>query len=478
MNAWPKSQRSPVVLGLTFDGRRIEAVVVRRANQSAEPGPSVTFELPLDPLTGDVAAVARELRTQLDTAGIRERHCVVGLPLEWALTLATLAPDLPPEDLDSLLQLEAERAFPYALDTLALVRLPYGTGLEQGLLQIAIPFERITRLEEVLRAAKLQPESFSLAFPVLAAATAGSADQAVTLAVGAETVSLGIGSGSGFAALRSLAGTFQTTGENPSVRTDAVARELRVTLGQIGTGLRATLQRLRVVGAGPVADRLATELQARAGALGLTVERLTAGGGAGLGLTLPAGRVLTGALALAVRHLTGRPSELEFLPPRQSAWAQFSSRYSSKKVAYAGMAAGVVVAGLLLAFGFQQFQLMSLESEWKGMAGRVREVEDLQGQIKRFRPWFDESYRSLAILRRLTEAFPESGNVTAKSVEIRDGGLVVCSGTARDNAALLKTLDQLRGTSEVTDVQVEQLRGKSPLQFTFNFRWDSAARTP
>jgi hypothetical protein len=27
-------------------------------------------------------------------------------------------------------------------------------------------------------------------------------------------------------------------------------------------------------------------------------------------------------------------------------------------------------------------------------------------------------------------------------------------------------------------VQVDQLRGKSPLQFTFNFRWDVGGRQP
>jgi hypothetical protein len=29
----------------------------------------------------------------------------------------------------------------------------------------------------------------------------------------------------------------------------------------------------------------------------------------------------------------------------------------------------------------------------------------------------------------------------------------------------------LRATKEVTDVKVDQIRGKSPLQFTFNFHW-------
>ena len=93
----------------------------------------------------------------------------------------------------------------------------------------------------------------------------------------------------------------------------------------------------------------------------------------------------------------------------------------------------------------------------------------MQQQIKKFRPWFDESHRNLTILRTVTEAFPDEGGVTAKTLEIRELSSVTCSGVARDNQAFLKMLDQLRATKEVTDLKVDQVRGKTPLQFTFNF---------
>ena len=128
----------------------------------------------------------------------------------------------------------------------------------------------------------------------------------------------------------------------------------------------------------------------------------------------------------------------------------------------------LLVAALFL---YQQWQLSRLRSQWSVMAPTVTELESLQQQIRKFRPWFDDSMRSLSILRRLTEAFPEDGVVTAKTVEIRDLSIVSCSGTARDNQAFLKTLDQVRAIKEVADVKVDQTRGKSPLQFTFNFHW-------
>ena len=130
-------------------------------------------------------------------------------------------------------------------------------------------------------------------------------------------------------------------------------------------------------------------------------------------------------------------------------------------------------AALLL---FQQWQLSTLRTQWRDMAPQVADLENLQQQIRKFRPWFDESRGSLSILRRLAEAFPEDGVVTAKTVEIRDLTTVTCSGTARDNPALLKTLDQLRGFQEVADVKVDQIRGGKPLQFTFNFHWGERRR--
>ena len=114
---------------------------------------------------------------------------------------------------------------------------------------------------------------------------------------------------------------------------------------------------------------------------------------------------------------------------------------------------------------------MLLRSQWSAMSAKAGELEGLQKQIRQYRPWFDDSFQSLSIMRQLTTAFPEDGAVTAKTVEIRDGNVVSCSGTARDNAALLRTLSQLRAADGVADLKVDNIRGKSPMQFTFDFRW-------
>ena len=107
-----KRKRLTSVLGLALDGSRLEGVVLRRTNGALQLQQTFSVTLSLDPLTAAPELVGREIRNHLDAAGVRERHCVVGVPLKWTLTAHTELPPLPEADAASLLQLEAERGFP------------------------------------------------------------------------------------------------------------------------------------------------------------------------------------------------------------------------------------------------------------------------------------------------------------------------------------------------------------------------------
>ena len=137
----------------------------------------------------------------------------------------------------------------------------------------------------------------------------------------------------------------------------------------------------------------------------------------------------------------------------------------------AGAAAALLIAAFLIAFGYQQWTLMRLESQWTAMSAQVQDLEKTRDKIRQFRSWYDGSHRALRILRQLTSAFPEEGSVSAKSVEIKDLSTVTCSGSAQDSRSLYKTLDRLRAANGVADVQVNQIRGRAPTQFTFDFQW-------
>ena len=295
----------------------------------------------------------------------------------------------------------------------------------------------------------------------------------LALAVGESQVSLQITCGGGVAALRGLEGAIEDEAGRRKLHAGLVAREARITLGQLPAELRDAVKRIRIFGPRELAQQLADEMELRFEPMGLTVEIAAAYSPDEFGVQLPPGASVSPAFSLAARLLAGQTPAFEFLPPKPTALEQIVTRYSSGRLRSAGaVAAGVVaiVGGLFL---FQEFQLILLRSQWSAMSARVRELDGLQQQIHQYRPWFDDSSRSLTILRQLTLAFSEDGAVTAKTVEIHNGNTVTCSGTARDNTALLRTLNQLRTAEGVTDIKLGQIRGKSPMQFTFDVHYSN-----
>ena len=186
---------------------------------------------------------------------------------------------------------------------------------------------------------------------------------------------------------------------------------------------------------------------------------------------------LSPALARAARFLSGRTQPLEFLPPKISPWRRFvSTKVSARKIGLAAGAVGGIMALIAGAFLAQEYQISTLNGKLLVTASKYSELDEAQKQIRRFRPWFDESFHTLTLLRRLTEAFPEDGRVTVKTLEIRETAQVTCSGTAKDNQSLLRVLEKLRATKGFGDVKLENVRGQAPVIFTFNLQWlgDSA----
>ena len=99
-----RRQRLSGLLGLSLDGSRLDGVVLRRTNGALQVQESFSVSLSLDPLTADAQLVGREIRNHLDAAGVRERCCVVGVPLKWALTTHVELPELPEDDIAGCLR--------------------------------------------------------------------------------------------------------------------------------------------------------------------------------------------------------------------------------------------------------------------------------------------------------------------------------------------------------------------------------------
>ncbi len=473
-----KGQRPSALLGLALDGSRLDAVVLRRTNGSLQVQQSASITLSLDPLTSDSELVGREIRNHLDAAGGRERRCVVGVPLKWALTTQVELPQLPEQDVEGFLQLEAERGFHCDAQTLLVVRsLCRSPSGKQHATLVGIPKNHLALLEAALRAAKLKPVSFSLGIGALQSPGAQVSDGVLALAIGESHVALQVTCGGGVAALRMLEGALEIQGGRRVLHADLVAREARITLGQLPAELREAVHRVRVFGPRDLAQQLADEIELRLEPMGLKLDVVGRYSADEFGLQIPAGAAVSTAFSLAAKRLAGRKELFEFLPPRLTAWQQVARRYPSGKLGLTGAVAGsaaLLVAGL---FFFQQWQLSRWGSQWSAMAPKVTQLQKVQDQIRHFRPWFDESLRGLTILRQITAAFPENGVVSAKSVEIRELSAVTCTGVATDYQALVKTLAKLNSTPGISGLKLDRVSGKAPMQFTFDFHWSEGGKS-
>lgn len=468
-----KKQRPPTVLGLALGGSQLEAVVLRRTNGSLRVQQSVTAALALSPLSGDPELVGREIRNHLDQAGIRERRCALSIPSGWLLMLHVKLPDLPEADVASYLQIEAERGFPSGSENLHIVNSRYqlANGEKYATL-LGILRSNLETLEKVLKAAQLKPVTFSPGTAAMDFPEKDSGEGALALALGHQSLDLMMLAGGGIAVLRSLDAAMENEGQR-SIDADLVARELRITLGQLPPALAERTRTLRIFGRGDAARRFAGEISSRAGAMGLKVEVMDRVSAAQFDPPLSPDLAASPALALAANWLKASAPMPELLPPKVSPWQQFlSGKQTSKKLAWAGGVAGAAAACILGAFLYQSWQISRLESRWRKIEQPVTELQTDQAQIKTYGPWFDRSFRGLRILRQLAESFPEDGHVSAKNLDIRDLTAVTCSGVAKDNQSYITLINKLQTAPEVSELKTETVRGQSPLQFTFDFQWE------
>lgn len=464
---WTTKKRLQSVIGLSVVDGQLWVAHVARAKAALATLRSTHAALTLDLLHPEAELVGREIKNHLEAANIRERHCVVALPPEWIMGQHSKVPELSPEDTASLLQIEAEKGFPCSPDELQIARSAHRSSESGYVTQLAVRQEQLARLSAVLHEAGLKPVSFALGLAALPGAIASTGEGRMTLVLGAKGATLLVSAGGGIAACRTFEATIDSEAGENVVNGRVLARELRVSFEQLPPDLRREIRQLSLQGDQKMVAQLAGILADWAADAGLTVER-----GAG---TRPVTEQIVERVA-EIQLKEGAPI-LEFLPPRPSRFAVLMARYNSKRLATGGFAAALLVLIAAGAFGWQEVRLWSLRSEWNGMAAQVRELEATQGRVREYRPWYDTTFRNLTIMKRVVECFPENGSVTAKTFEIHSPATVSVTGTARDNASLLRTLDLLRQAKEIQGLKIEQIRGKTPAQFTFTFRWVGTSGT-
>jgi hypothetical protein len=462
---WKIKRRLNSVLGLTLSDGPMRAVHVARSKDALQVVKSVSANLSLDILHPEPELVGREIKNHLDAAGIREKSCVISVPANWIMSLHAKLPELSQEDANSLLQIEAEKGFPYDMSQLQIARSFHRSAEAAYVTQLAVRNDRLDQLAAVAKAAGLKPVSFALGLASLPGAVPPEGSGCITVVLAPKRASLLVAAGGGIAAFRTSEAAIESEGGEHLVNIGAVARELRITFEQVPADLRAELKELRLCGIETMVAQLEENLGDWPAASGLKISR---DGSSGDSLDE---RIAGG---IAKQWLASSASQVEFLPVRPSRFSLLLARVSSKRLGSVGLAVGGVAVIVLAVFGWQQVQLSLLRSKWDGMQAQVAALSAIQDNIMYYRPWYDRSFPDLRILARITQCFPDSGSVTAKSIDVHHVGAITAvtiSGLSKDERAFLRTQDQLRKAKEIQDLKVEAISGKIPAQFTFTFRW-------
>jgi hypothetical protein len=472
-----KKQRASSVLGIAIDGNRLEAVVVRRSGGSLQIRQNLSANMALAPLTGDPELVGREIRNHLEAAGVRENRCVVCLPLTWVLTLQAKVPDISGPDLDSYLQIEAERGFPSGYESLFITRSRFkAPNGEEFATLLAVPRNQLDLLEKALRAAKLKPLAFAMGISATQSPTQQASQRVLTLALSNHGLELQVTGGGGIIALRSLDAAVESEGARRKVSTDLVAREIRITLGQLPGGFSDGPGPIKVFGEGEITRQFITEIAPRLSVLGLRVEPMDRPASVTFEHPPKPEIAVSPVLALAAAYVQSGDVGPDFLPPKVSPWRQFvSTKLSTQKLAYAGGAAAVLVVMLGGLFGWQQIQLYKLNRQWDAIKDRVTELQKDSDNIDKYHPWFDQSYRALTIWAKLTSALPVRGTVTVKTMEIRDLSTVTVHGTTTSIAdfnIMRETLGKIPG---VTDLHADTAGSPPQIQYNLSYQWKPRA---
>lgn len=468
-------KRTRSILALAFEGRRLELAVLRKNGGDPRVERWVSEEWTLPLLGGDPALLGREIRERLDRLEIRERQCVVGIPFDWVLTHGVTLPELDPSLEAGFLDLQTEKAFPFPPEDLqrSVSKVPWEEG--RRALVTAVPRKHLARLERILEAAGLKPVSLSLGITALSAARTDLRSADFVLRIHETGAILMLHTAAGPVFLRPLNDALEMKDGETVIRESALIRELRVTLAQLPASLRQSIQQLRIEGPENLARAARESIAAGLEKLGLQgvfrpCEAISAGP-----VVIPRQDPMPLAVALGGVYLHPPLERLEFLPPKVHPWVETFQKLQSRKFGVLGALAGGLAGILILAFLWQGWTLGRLEKRWISMEDDVQRLTLLNGKTGRFRSWYDNSQPNLRMLQALVQAFPMDGKVTAKTLEIRNRNTISCTGVATDNQAILETLQKLRDIPQIQALEVEGLRGKAPLQFSFNFNWKEGA---
>ena len=406
-------------------------------------------------LADDLGGVFRQLSSTT-------KDCVVVLPSHSAPSFILKVPDIGTEDRKGFVQIQAEQQLPLPLSEVHLATHEFQIGNQDHALVVGLRRDTVSKLKEAVIANGFQVASVTVDI-------AGVVDHAVDgndsladscqLIQGQSSLTMVTHAEGGPTGLRH----FHLA--NGGMDAATLERELRITLGQFPQSSRRQLTTLRTAKLPGASSEQRVPVSEHRSLAGLNV----VDGTETSDLFVP----------IASSFFLKGTSPLEFLTSRTSRFGKIYGQFNSRRNLWVGLMSAVALTAI--AFLYQIFHLNGLQKEWNDMKDSVAVVEAVQGKIREFRPWFDSSVPSLTTARAITRAFPETGEIWLKQLNIRNDSKdmknvskVMANGSSSDQSTLLDTQDKLRITSGISNFKGKSLQGSDPISFSFEFDWNPA----
>lgn len=447
------------VLALTLKGKGILIEQIRRRNGDSLITYSTFLGMQQSLLLENPGDAGLRLRECLNVSKLRDKQVVVCFPPSWLMTSQlNELPAVEDEELEDYFALHAEKKFPVAPADLTFANSIYNdnsSGDRKSTLA-ALPSKYSEAISAMIESAGCKLESMSPGLNrCLVPKTSSKPSAQIHFLCHERSVDVVISNQLGIILLRSLSVPVSPGGQN-QFDPAWFYQEVRMTLGRLpansGVKVSEAIFCSENSFSEPVVQQVKNDLQR-------------------LGIQTVSFVKDQTAFQTADAFLHKRPVIFEFVVSELSQFEGVIRWFESGHRRWYLLSGLVFLLLPLTIFALQSHEENNLLAEWNSMKTTVTQLEQLQGKLRQFRTWYDPGCPSVRILDGLVNIFPDRGDVWAKQVNIKGNSKVVCEGFAKRQPAMLEFLERLRGRPEISELQVQQIRGENPIQFSFTFVW-------
>jgi Tfp pilus assembly protein PilN len=446
---------SETIVGVAVHGGRLEWTTCLRSGDGLKKTGSGQIDLPPKPEEGKEAGGAEgktvNLRAEAEKAGLKG-EIICGLPSEQLLLRVVSLPDVPDDELRSMVELQVDKFSPFPVESTVISHEVVDRKDGKSLVLVAAV------KEEVVRAMRTVLEALGLVPAGLDAEVLGwwqllkegghirsQGRQVVLIMEGALPVAIVFQEGKPIG-IRSLGESEGLTGEDFEIET---ARAVSYTLMsmEMEHGSDAYTVQVWHRGEAPsgLADKIKGECSCEASLHSLD--------------SLPP---LSEGLA---RRMIAREAKLNLVPAAWKATAE-SALFKKRMIAVAALAGGVWLLTMLIFFGgllFQQHRLTARKSEQANWHKQAKEVADMRRRVLTVERYMDTSHSVLECLREISQRLPP-GVLLASFSYIKGEELKISgeAGAVNDIYTFRNQLDESKFfvSSTLNNVRLDPRRNK------------------